>query len=711
MKKILIQLSLMIFLLSISISAQSLTVTSGTPVLDGVVSPGEWTSTPLVTGVGVTLNAMADGQYLYLSASWADETESIQKKEWSYDGSAWSQSGNEDRFAFIWDMGLNGSDGANCATMCHDGMATNNGNVDVWHWKAARGNALGFTDDKYFNNILGDDGGRHGDPGTSAYSDNADDGSGLPSFMASGDPGANNSFLAKDAATLAAFDPYNAISPHTYAEAIAFDNGTSFSSGNVIPGYVLRNPAGDRASVQSAGKYESGVWTVEFRRAYTGSDYDFEVVPGSSVEFTHEIFDNTGGGHPNDGYDGTIYTLDFSQIPTEKTSLIVTGGAPVLDGVVSPGEWTSTPLVTGVGVTLNAMADGQYLYLSASWADETESIQKKEWSYDGSAWSQSGNEDRFAFIWDMGLNGSDGANCATMCHDGMATNNGNVDVWHWKAARGNALGFTDDKYFNNILGDDGGRHGDPGTSAYSDNADDGSGLPSFMASGDPGANNSFLAKDAATLAAFDPYNAISPHTYAEAIAFDNGTSFSSGNVIPGYVLRNPAGDRASVQSAGKYESGVWTVEFRRAYTGSDYDFEVVPGSSVEFTHEIFDNTGGGHPNDGYDGTIYTLDFSNVVTDVNDQLFSHIPNTFELHHNYPNPFNPSTIISFSLPKAGNTTLKIYDLLGREITTLVNEFKNAGVYTIEFNARDLTSGIYIYSLQSSDKLMTKKMLLVK
>jgi hypothetical protein len=232
-----------------------------------------------------------------------------------------------------------------------------------------------------------------------------------------------------------------------------------------------------------------------------------------------------------------------------------------------------------------------------------------------------------------------------------------------------------------------------------------------MASVDPGANNSFLAKDAATLAAFDPYSTISPHTYAEAMAFDNGASFSSGDVIPGYVLRNPEGDRASVQSAGKFEDGVWTVEFRKPYTGGDYDFEVVPGSSVEFVHEIFDNTGGGHPDDGFDATLYTLDFSNVVTDVDEQLFSLTPNVFELHQNYPNPFNPSTIISFSLPKAGITTLKIYDVLGREITTLVNEFKNAGVYTYEFNAGNLSSGIYIYSLQSSDNLITKKMLMVK
>ena len=700
---------------SFIMAQNTLVVTPGTPALDGVVSQGEWTSSALVTQAGVTLNAMADGQYLYLSASWSDTTESIPKNQWTFDGSNWSKSGNEDRIGFIWDMGDNGADGPNCGTMCHgDGlMRTNNGKVDVWHWKAARGNALGYTDDKYFNNVLGDDGGRHGDPGTSAYSDNADDGSGFPSFMASGDPGANTSFLAKDAATLAAFDPYNAISPHTYAEAVAFDNGAAFSSGDVIPGYVLRNPAGDRASVQSAGKYEDGVWTVEFKRAYAGTENDFNVVPETSVEFTHEIFDNTGSGHPDDGWDATIYTLDFSQIPTQKTSLIVTSGMPTLDGVVSQGEWTSSALVTQAGVTLNAMADGQYLYLSASWSDTTESIPKNQWTFDGSNWSKSGNEDRIGFIWDMGDNGADGPNCGTMCHgDGlMRTNNGKVDVWHWKAARGNALGYTDDKYFNNVLGDDGGRHGDPGTSAYSDNADDGSGFPSFMASGDPGANTSFLAKDAATLAAFDPYNAISPHTYAEAVAFDNGAAFSSGDVIPGYVLRNPAGDRASVQSAGKYEDGVWTVEFKRAYAGTENDFNVVPETSVEFTHEIFDNTGSGHPDDGWDATIYTLDFSQIVTSINNTFSQSIPSGFSLEQNYPNPFNPSTNIEFRIAKRGFVTLTVFDLVGRKIKTLVQEEMIPGTYQIIFDGQNLSSGIYFYNITVENFSQTQKMILMK
>ena len=85
-------------------------------------------------------------------------------------------------------------------------------------------------------------------------------------------------------------------------------------------------------------------------------------------------------------------------------------------------------------------------------------------------------------------------------------------------------------------------------------------------------------------------------------------------------------------------------------------------------------------------------------------------TFSLG-NYPNPFNPTTIIHYVLPKAGFVTLKIYDMLGREVKTLVNENKDKGVYDVTFNASDLASGVYIYRLQSGNFVSSKKLLLMK
>ena len=89
----------------------------------------------------------------------------------------------------------------------------------------------------------------------------------------------------------------------------------------------------------------------------------------------------------------------------------------------------------------------------------------------------------------------------------------------------------------------------------------------------------------------------------------------------------------------------------------------------------------------------------------------IPYTFELNQNYPNPFNPGTKISYSIPQASFITLTVYDLLGKEVATLVNEDKPAGTYEIMFNAEGLSSGIYFYQLNSGKFIETKKMILLR
>ncbi|MGK9478028.1 T9SS type A sorting domain-containing protein, partial [Melioribacter sp. OK-6-Me] len=85
--------------------------------------------------------------------------------------------------------------------------------------------------------------------------------------------------------------------------------------------------------------------------------------------------------------------------------------------------------------------------------------------------------------------------------------------------------------------------------------------------------------------------------------------------------------------------------------------------------------------------------------------------FSLFKNYPNPFNPSTTIEYYLPKSGKVTIKIFDSLGKEIETLVNEHKQAGHYQVIFNARNLPSGVYYYSLISGSTIITKSMVLIK
>jgi hypothetical protein len=88
-----------------------------------------------------------------------------------------------------------------------------------------------------------------------------------------------------------------------------------------------------------------------------------------------------------------------------------------------------------------------------------------------------------------------------------------------------------------------------------------------------------------------------------------------------------------------------------------------------------------------------------------------PKEYKLEQNYPNPFNPSTKIGFSLPSSGNVSVKIFDITGKEVSMLINEFKNAGSYSIEFNASEFPSGVYFYKIEANGFSDTKKMILMK
>ena len=89
----------------------------------------------------------------------------------------------------------------------------------------------------------------------------------------------------------------------------------------------------------------------------------------------------------------------------------------------------------------------------------------------------------------------------------------------------------------------------------------------------------------------------------------------------------------------------------------------------------------------------------------------IPVTYDLSQNFPNPFNPATTIQFQLPKNGFVTLKIYDILGKEVAALVNDQKTQGRYSVNFDASRLASGVYIYQLRVNDYVSSKKMLFLK
>ena len=88
-----------------------------------------------------------------------------------------------------------------------------------------------------------------------------------------------------------------------------------------------------------------------------------------------------------------------------------------------------------------------------------------------------------------------------------------------------------------------------------------------------------------------------------------------------------------------------------------------------------------------------------------------PTAFHLYQNHPNPFNPLTIINYSLREDGHITLAIYDILGRKVSTLIDERKSAGNHSVEFNASNLPSGVYVYKLISGNYTASKKLILLR
>jgi hypothetical protein len=137
-----------------------------------------------------------------------------------------------------------------------------------------------------------------------------------------------------------------------------------------------------------------------------------------------------------------------------------------------------------------------------------------------------------------------------------------------------------------------------------------------------------------------------------------------------------------------------------------------PGGTAAHANIQFitvDDFGSGQPSVDSWFIIDDVELSGVVS-VNDDN-SIVPDKPHLYNNYPNPFNPSTTIKYALPKAGNVELIVYDVLGNEVSTLVNEEKTAGFNEVEWNASNVPSGMYFYRIQAGDFVETKKMMLLK
>lgn len=196
------------------------------------------------------------------------------------------------------------------------------------------------------------------------------------------------------------------------------------------------------------------------------------------------------------------------------------------------------------------------------------------------------------------------------------------------------------------------------------------------------------------------------------ISTNEGVSWSTINSGLDYRHINSVAASGTNVFAGSYEGGVYLS----TNNGTNWT-TINTGLTNLFVQKLF--VDGSYIYAGTEnGVIWRRLLSEVITSLDDE--NEILSDFYLDQNYPNPFNPNTTISFSLPKAGFVTLKIYDVLGNEVATLVDEYRAAGRHKIDFNAREissLASGVYIYKLfvesvgRSGNFWQVKKMIFMK
>ncbi|MFH1195795.1 MAG: GEVED domain-containing protein [bacterium] len=133
----------------------------------------------------------------------------------------------------------------------------------------------------------------------------------------------------------------------------------------------------------------------------------------------------------------------------------------------------------------------------------------------------------------------------------------------------------------------------------------------------------------------------------------------------------------------------------KEYSFKDYDYDYEQDYELQYRLKQID-----------------IDGSFSYSDIVEVTLNEQPSTFELFQNYPNPFNPTTVISYQLPVVSKVQIKVYDILGNEVETLVNETKEPGIYQVEFDGSNLSSGIYFYKLQTGNGLnIIKKLVLMK
>lgn len=185
----------------------------------------------------------------------------------------------------------------------------------------------------------------------------------------------------------------------------------------------------------------------------------------------------------------------------------------------------------------------------------------------------------------------------------------------------------------------------------------------------------------------------SNRTHINKISF-TFVSFTCGNITQ-------SGTNTSGRSPG------WPI------TNNEFNIECNYEWTIMTVGGTFTQTGdeaSGTWSDNVEGTTCSGTWSTMINSV-EEASGRIPERFALAQNYPNPFNPSTTIEFSLPKSVLVNLKVYNILGKEIATLVNNKLQAGNHVVEFHAQNLSSGIYYYRIEAGEFQDVKKMILLR
>jgi serine protease len=205
-----------------------------------------------------------------------------------------------------------------------------------------------------------------------------------------------------------------------------------------------------------------------------------------------------------------------------------------------------------------------------------------------------------------------------------------------------------------------------------------------------------------------------------------GYAWDAGSTVSVYcgssVLEGTAGFRALVNNssidlsdAAKYgwlSGGIVTNSAVDDihYTVSSGPYTLAPGATARVAFALIGGNNLAELQSSADAAVAKWNAIKILLDVNEGNRT-IPLTYSLEQNYPNPFNPTTEIRYQTKEVGNVLLTIYDVLGREVATLVNERKPAGMYTAHWNAQNLPNGVYFYRVVAGDFVETKKMILMK